>query len=88
MAFRPPVPTGLGLTVAVGTLLADTVYNNDECIMISPESGMAAAKGQLISEQIYAVLNFPKMQRNITRISALASKMGQIKKVKVHYHPN
>ena len=44
-------------------------------------------KGQLISEQIYAVLNFPKMQRNIARISALASKMGQIKKVKAHYHP-
>ena len=43
MAFRPPVPTGLSLTVAVGILLADTVYNNDECIMISPESGMAAA---------------------------------------------
>ena len=39
-------------------------------------------KGQLISEQIYAVLNFPKMQRNIAMISALASKMGQIKKVK------
>ena len=46
------------------------------------------SKGQLISEQIYAVLNFPKMQRNIARISALASKMGQIKKVKAHYHPN
>jgi hypothetical protein len=41
-----------------------------------------AAKGQLISEQIYAVLNFPKMQRNIARISALASRMGQIKKSK------
>jgi hypothetical protein len=39
-------------------------------------------KGQLISEQIYAVLNFPKMQRNIARISSLASKMGQIKKSK------
>ena len=46
------------------------------------------AKGQLISKQIYAVLNFPKMQRNIARISALASKMGQIKKVNAHYHPN
>ena len=40
-----------------------------------------APKGQLISEQIYAALNFPKMQRNIARISALASKMGQIQKV-------
>jgi hypothetical protein len=39
-------------------------------------------KGQLISEQNYAVLNFPKMQRNIAGISALASKMGQIKKSK------
>ena len=48
----------------------------------------SCAKGQLISEQIYGVLNFPKMQRNIARISALASKMGQIKKVKAHYHPN
>ena len=42
-------------------------------------------KGQLISEQIYAVLNFPKMQRNFARISALASEMGQTKKVKTHY---
>ena len=39
------------------------------------------SKGQLISEQIYAVLNFPKIQRNIARITALASKTGQIKKV-------
>ena len=46
------------------------------------------AKGQLISEQIYAVLNFPKMQRNITRISALAYKMGRIKKFMAHYQPN
>ena len=46
------------------------------------------SKGQLISEQIYAVLNFPKMQQHIARISALASKMGQIKKVQAHYHPN
>ena len=45
-------------------------------------------KGQLISEHIYAVLNFPKMQRNIARISSLASKMGQIKKVEAQYHPN
>ena len=46
------------------------------------------AKGQLISEQICGVLNFPKMQHNIARISALATKMGQIKKVNAHYHPN
>ena len=40
------------------------------------------SKGQLISEQIYAVLNFPKMQQNFARISAQASEMGQIKKSK------
>ena len=45
-------------------------------------------KGQLISEQICGVLNFPKCNKIIARISALASKMGQIKKVKAHYHPN
>ena len=45
-------------------------------------------KGQLITEQIEAVLNFPKMKRNIARISALSSKMCQIKKVKEHYHTN
>ena len=30
-----------------------------------------STKGQLISEQIYGVLNFQKMQRNIARIYAL-----------------
>ena len=45
------------------------------------------SKGQLTSEKIHAVLIFPKMQQNIARISALASKMGQIKKIKIHYHP-
>ena len=33
----------------------------------------------------YGALNFPKMQQNIARISALASKMGQIKKIKALY---
>ena len=37
-------------------------------------------KGQIISEQNCGVLNFPKMQRIIARISALGSKMGQNKK--------
>ena len=45
-------------------------------------------KGQFISEKISGVLDFPKMQRNVARISALASKMGEIQKVKAHYHPN
>ena len=43
-------------------------------------------KVQLISEQITVVLNFPKMQRNIARISDLASKMGQIKKIKAIFY--
>ena len=46
----------------------------------------ASSKGHLISE--HSVLNSPKMQRNITRISGLAYKLGQIIKVKAHYHPN
>ena len=37
------------------------------------------AKGQLISDQINAVLNFPKNQRPIAKISPLASKMGQVR---------
>ena len=48
------------------------------CVVIEFED----VKFQLISEKIYAVLNFPKNHRNIARISALASKMGQIKKNK------
>ena len=45
-------------------------------------------KGQIISEQICGVLDVPKMQQNIARISALLSKMGEIKKVKAHHHVN
>ena len=37
----------------------------------------SASKGQIISEENCAVLKFPKKQR---RVSALASKMRQIKK--------
>ena len=64
---------------------------NNSFVVVAMENSavfLVIAKGQLISEQIYAVLNFSKMQRNIARISALAFKMGQIKKVKAHYHPN
>ena len=39
-------------------------------------------KGQIISEQICGVLKFSKKATNIVRISALASKMGQIIKIK------
>jgi hypothetical protein len=46
-----------------------------------------STKGQIISEQNCGVLNFPKMQRNIAWISALATKMGK-KKIKAHYHAN
>ena len=40
----------------------------------------AAGKGQIISKQNCGVLNFPKSNEIIVRSSALASKMGQIKK--------
>ena len=45
-------------------------------------------KSQLISEQQsrFDVLNFPKKQQNYCKISALASKMGQIKKLKALYY--
>ena len=45
-------------------------------------------KGQIISEQKCGVLNFPKCNEIIARISALASKMGQIKKIKAIFIPN
>ena len=45
------------------------------------------SKGQIISEQNCGVLNFPKKQL-IVRISALATKMGQIRKKNAHYHAN
>ena len=45
------------------------------------EYKLCTTKGQIISEQKCGVLNFPKMQQNIARISALAFKMGQIKKI-------
>ena len=45
-------------------------------------------KGQIISEQNCGVLNIPKIQRNNARISALATKMGHIRKIKAHYHAN
>ena len=51
-------------------------------------SKISICKGQIISEQNCGVLNFPKMQRNIARISALATKMVQIRKIKAHYHAN
>ena len=59
------------------------------CIIPGPwEKNVGFIKGQLISEQICSVLNFPKMQQYIARISALVSKMGQIVKLKAKYHPN
>ena len=45
-------------------------------------------KGQIISEQICGVLKFSKKATNIARISALASKLGQIKKMKAIFYIN
>ena len=43
-------------------------------------------KGQVISEQKLLCLKFSKNATNIARISALATKMGQIKNIKVFYY--
>ena len=43
---------------------------------------MGTAKGQLISESLFCVIDFPKTQWKIWQISALDSKSGQINKVK------
>ena len=45
-----------------------------------------SSKGQIISEQKCDVFIFPKFNEIIARISALASKMGQIKKMKSLYY--
>ena len=52
------------------------------------ESISACFKGQLISEYLFDMLNFPRKQRKIARISTLASKRGQIKKIKAIFIPN
>ena len=43
-------------------------------------------KGQLISECLFDVLNFPKNQRKIWQISALESKKWSNHKIKAHYN--
>ena len=50
----------------------------------NPGATCTVYKGQIISEQICGV--FPKKQRNIARISALACKMGQIKKINAIFY--
>jgi hypothetical protein len=56
--------------------------------MSIPLNKLPWTKGQIISEQNWGVSNFPKMQRNIARISALVTKMGQLRKIKAHYYAN
>ena len=46
----------------------------------------SAFKGQLISECLFDVLNFPKNQRKIWQISALESKKWSNHKIKAHYN--
>ena len=52
----------------------------------SEQCDKVISKGQIISEQIYGVLDFPNSYRIIVRISVLATKMCQIIKIKAHYH--
>ena len=53
--------------------------SNEQCDQVISE-------GQIISEQIYGVLDFPNSYRIIVRISVLATKMCQMIKIKAHYH--
>ena len=53
--------------------------SNEQCDQV-------ISKGQIISEQIYGVLDFPNSYRIIVRISVLATKMCQMIKIKAHYH--
>ena len=46
----------------------------------------AEAKGQLISEWLFDVLNFPKNQQKIWQISALEYKKWSNHKIKAHYN--
>ena len=45
-------------------------------------------KGQLISKANFEVFIWTKNERKYFCISALASKMGKIKKIMAHYHAN
>ena len=47
---------------------------------------MKVGKGQLISECLFDVLNFPKKQQKIWQISALESKKWSNDKIKAHYN--
>ena len=50
---------------------------------------VVVAKGRIISEQnCFVFLILQKSNDIIVSISALGTKMGQIKKVKAHYHAN
>ena len=63
----------------------DSCYSMLQCVSAGHEIVALAnlrPKGQLISEYLFDVLNFPKKQQKIWQISALESKNGQIKKVK------
>jgi hypothetical protein len=60
--------------------LFDTCGPRYQRLLCDITTTLIVAKGQLISEQIYAVLNFPKIQRNNARISTLASKWVKLKK--------
>ena len=52
-----PMPEAVFLTIAKAKPMSENMKKFIENTIIR-------TKGQLISEQIYGVLNFPKMQRN------------------------
>ena len=59
------------------------------CEHLLDRTGDKVLKGQIISKQnCGALIFFKKYNESIARISAQATKMGQIGKIKAHYHAN
>ena len=56
------------------------------CHVYAIEKVYGAGKGQIISECLFDVLDFPKNQRKIWQISALVSKKWSNHKIKAHYN--
>ena len=62
------------------------ISNHSKKLSYTQLNVYCTTKGQIISEQKCSVLNFPKMNEIIARISALVSKMGKIKKIEANHY--
>ena len=67
----------------------EEIYNEISFLVIALTTVTTArAKGQLISDCLLGVMDFPKNQQNILQISALESKKWSINKVKALSYNN